>query len=181
MQCAFAILSSVVYPALGSFSTLSHKRNDFRGKVIEYKICVFIFSITFIWNVSHSKRNWARYDQKCISVFMQNNRYPFPIVMKHEFYCQLLKILKYQISSLHRAFRKITSNINQQMHLYNFHLKHFKTLKTTPTCLDLFRSSSGSFVFPCDVITLARNDETSWWWSEKIETCRSGFKLFKLV
>jgi len=26
------------------------------------------------------------------------------------------------------------------------------------------------------VITLARNDETPWWWSEKIETCRSGFK-----
>jgi len=45
------------------------------------------------------------------------------------------------ISSLHRAFRKITSTINQQMHLYNFHLKHFKTLKTTPTYFDLFRSS----------------------------------------
>jgi len=53
------------------------------------------------------------------------------------------------ISSLDRAFRKITSNINQQMHLYDFHLKHFKTLKTTPTCFDLFRSSSGSFIVPC--------------------------------
>ena len=42
-----------------------------------------------------------------------------------------------------------TSTINQQMHLYNFHLKHFKTLKTTPTCFDLFKSSSGSFVVPC--------------------------------
>ena len=29
------------------------------------------------------------------------------------------------------------------------------------------------------VITLARNDETPWWWSEKIETCRSGFNWFK--
>ena len=29
------------------------------------------------------------------------------------------------------------------------------------------------------VITLARNDETPWWWSKKIETCRSGFKCFK--
>ena len=29
------------------------------------------------------------------------------------------------------------------------------------------------------VITLARNDKTPWWWSEKIETCRSGFKCFK--
>ena len=30
------------------------------------------------------------------------------------------------------------------------------------------------------VITLARNDKTPWWWSEKIETCRGGFKCFKL-
>jgi len=45
------------------------------------------------------------------------------------------------ISSLHRAFRKITSTINQQMHLYNFHLEHFNRLKTTPTYFDLFRSS----------------------------------------
>ena len=30
------------------------------------------------------------------------------------------------------------------------------------------------------VITLARNDENHWWWSEKIETCRSGFKCFKV-
>jgi len=43
----------------------------------------------------------------------------------------------------------LTSTINQQMHLYNFQLKHFKTLKTTPTFFDLFRSSSGSFVVPC--------------------------------
>jgi len=56
--------------------------------------------------------------------------------------------IKTLVSSLHRAFPKITSTINQQMHLYNFHLKNFKTLKTTPTCFDLFRSSSGSFVIP---------------------------------
>jgi len=55
----------------------------------------------------------------------------------------------FTVSSLYRAFRKITSTINQQMNLYNFHLKYFKTLKTTPTCLDLFRSSSGHFVIPC--------------------------------
>jgi len=57
--------------------------------------------------------------------------------------------IKKEISSLDRAFRKITSTINQQMHPHNFHLKHFKTLKTTPTCFGLFRSSSGNFVVPC--------------------------------
>jgi hypothetical protein len=41
MQYACALLSSVACPALRYFSTLSHKRYDFRGGggVIEHKIC----------------------------------------------------------------------------------------------------------------------------------------------
>jgi hypothetical protein len=45
------------------FSKLFHKRHGFREKDIEYKMCLFIFSITFVWNISHSK-NLARYCQK---------------------------------------------------------------------------------------------------------------------
>jgi len=54
------------------FSTVSHKWHDFRRKknVIEHKMRVLIFSTIFIWNISHSKKKWARYDQKCIWVFM---------------------------------------------------------------------------------------------------------------
>jgi len=37
---------------------------------MEYKMCVLIFSTTFVWNISHSQKNWARYDQKCILVFI---------------------------------------------------------------------------------------------------------------
>jgi len=51
------------------FSTLSHKRYDFRKKVIEHKMCVLTFSTTFVWKSFNSKKKWARYDQKCISVF----------------------------------------------------------------------------------------------------------------
>jgi len=49
---------------------LSHKRHDFGKKVTEHKMCVLIFCTTFVWNISHSKKNWRRYDEKCILIFM---------------------------------------------------------------------------------------------------------------
>ena len=48
MRMRHNILSSVARPALSYFSTLSHKRYDFREKVTENKMCVLIFSTTFV-------------------------------------------------------------------------------------------------------------------------------------
>jgi hypothetical protein len=42
------ILSSVACPSLLCISTLSHKRHDCLGKVYRTKICVLIFSTTFV-------------------------------------------------------------------------------------------------------------------------------------
>jgi hypothetical protein len=42
----------------------------FKKKKKKNKMCVLIFCTTFIRNISHSKKNWARYDQKCILVVM---------------------------------------------------------------------------------------------------------------
>jgi hypothetical protein len=42
-----------------------NRRNDFRKKVTEHKMCDLIFSTTFVRNISHSKKKWTRYDKKC--------------------------------------------------------------------------------------------------------------------
>ena len=77
-------------------STLPHKWHDFRKKVTELKTSILIFSTTFIWNTSHSKKNSARYCHKCENVFMQSTRHFCRIWIKLEF---SRKNLKYQISS----------------------------------------------------------------------------------
>jgi hypothetical protein len=56
------LLASVVCLVLPYFSTLSNKRHDFqKKKVIESKMCVLIFSTSFISNISYSKKSSARY------------------------------------------------------------------------------------------------------------------------
>jgi len=81
------------------FSTLSHRRHDFRKKVFEHKICILISYTTVIRNVSHSKKKWATYGQKCVTVFMQSTRFSCSFLIKLEFSWQIVKkIFKFHIS-----------------------------------------------------------------------------------
>jgi hypothetical protein len=52
----------------------------------------FDFLYKFTWNISHSKENWARYDQKRIAVFMWSIRYSCQILTKLEFSRQIFEI-----------------------------------------------------------------------------------------
>jgi hypothetical protein len=57
-------------PSTISFPTLSHKRHDFRIKCNwKHSVC-FEIPYKFVWNIFHFKKNWARYNRKCASVFM---------------------------------------------------------------------------------------------------------------
>jgi hypothetical protein len=52
------------------FSTLSHKRLDFRKNAIESKMCFFFYFLyTFYLKIYHSKKNSAKYCLKCENVF----------------------------------------------------------------------------------------------------------------
>ena len=72
------------------FSHFSCKRYDLK-KVIAQKMCVLIFSTTFVWNIYHSKKKWARYDQKSIWVFMWSTLYACPVLKKIEFSRQIFE------------------------------------------------------------------------------------------
>jgi hypothetical protein len=64
------VFSSAGFQAPPHFSTLSHKGQDFRKKVIEPKMCVLTFSTTLVSNTSDSKKNSERFCFKCKNVFM---------------------------------------------------------------------------------------------------------------
>jgi hypothetical protein len=42
----------------------------FGEKATKHRMCVLIYSTTFVQNFSQFKKKWGRYDQKCILVFM---------------------------------------------------------------------------------------------------------------
>jgi len=63
------------------------------------------------------------------------------------------KFIKVQTLLLHRASRRITSIINQQLHLYKLHIT---TLKINRTCFDLFLDHHQGC--ECHNITLARRN-----------------------
>jgi hypothetical protein len=83
MTCVCVYMCSLRYP-------LSHKWHSFWKKIIEHKVCVLSFFTTFVWNIFNSKKNRARYDQKCILVFMSSNCYSCQSLMKPEFSWQII-------------------------------------------------------------------------------------------
>ena len=64
MHCACAIFSSVACPALQYFFHISQTRRFSKKKKTKHKMCGLISSATFVWNISHFKKNCARYDKK---------------------------------------------------------------------------------------------------------------------
>jgi hypothetical protein len=108
MQSACAVLYCHMRPLCVPpyFSTLSHKRLHSRGKVIEYEMCIFIFSTIFSENISHSKKNSARYWHKCknllviLVVFLWNLNFPGTFSKKAQI-SNVIKICPLEVELLH--------------------------------------------------------------------------------
>ena len=96
MECACAICH--LWPVLlyNIFATHPIKGRIFekKKKATEHKICVSNFSTTFVRKNFHSKKNWARYDQKCTLLLMWS-----PILTKLQFSRSFSK-KKFQIPNL---------------------------------------------------------------------------------
>ena len=90
------------------FHITSYKARFSGGEgVTEHKMCVSIFSTTFVQNIFKSKKDCERYDRKCISVFTYSTLYYRPILIKLEFFSKntqisnLIKIRPVGVDLLH--------------------------------------------------------------------------------
>ena len=83
IQCACAMLSSVACIVLNIFSHYLIKAARFSKKrVSDHKMRDLIFSRNFSWNISHAKKNSARYDRHFMLVFMWSIRFSCQILIK---------------------------------------------------------------------------------------------------
>ena len=78
------ISSHVACPAVPCFSTLSHKRHDFRKECTEHEICVLIFSTDLSETFLIPRRTERNIGRKCKQLFMCSARN----------YCQILMDLE---------------------------------------------------------------------------------------
>ena len=70
-----------------------------KKKLIEYKMCVLIFSRAFFWNISHLNKNWARYDKiKCIGIRVKYSLFLSDFNKTWIISTEFWKILQYQTS-----------------------------------------------------------------------------------
>jgi len=78
MQYAWVVLSSVASPAYNIFGLYLAKQTTLK-KIIKYEMCFVISSTTFVWNISHYKKNLASRDHIYIYIDL-HVKYPIFLI-----------------------------------------------------------------------------------------------------
>jgi len=86
------------------YNILAHyltKGTIFGGKKSYWTyICFdFLYDLTSVWNIYHSKKNWERYDQKCTLLFMQSVSYSCQFLIKLDSFRHIFE--KYLFTKFH--------------------------------------------------------------------------------
>jgi hypothetical protein len=68
-----------------------HRGHDFGKKELSNTKLCFDFLHNFCLNISHSKKDWARYNDKLMQVFIWSARYSCQIIMKLELSRQIFE------------------------------------------------------------------------------------------
>ena len=105
--CARASVFAVIHPAweahepyytvmlpcldLPYCSTLSHTQHDFRQTSCWTQNVRFDILYKSVWDISHSKKNSARYDRKITQVLIKSTRCSYQILIKLDFSRQVFK------------------------------------------------------------------------------------------
>jgi len=58
-------------------------------------MCVLFSPATFIWDISHYKKKWARYDHECTLAFLYSKSYSCQILIELEFSKQIFEKYPY--------------------------------------------------------------------------------------
>jgi hypothetical protein len=85
------MLSFVACPDVPYFSTLYHKGTILGKNVIGHKMCVLIFSTTFLWNIPYCKKNSTRCCHMRICIIKIGTRSASQILRKLECSCQIFE------------------------------------------------------------------------------------------
>jgi hypothetical protein len=90
MRMRRIMLSSVACPAIQYFFHITSQTVRIsKKKVTGHKMCVLIFSTTFVWNISHFEKNSTWYHHKCTYTGLSA-----PCTVPYSDSCQILMKLK---------------------------------------------------------------------------------------
>ena len=141
--------------------TLSHKQQDFRGKKLSNRKCVFWFSLPiFFRNITHSTQNMERWYHKCNVGLHVTTRYSCQLSRKLQFSGQIFEKKKNTVMNIRPVGAELLHADRQTIERTDRHNESIIGFNNCPTRCDLF-----SLLYFCRQLYMFRfqlNNESGW-------------------